>query len=487
MGRTITLLLGLIWLIPSGFAAEPDYRFVWVRTFLGPCCTDMGLDLVVDDSAAVFVAGVRGGIDLDRDGDLELPAYGTPDSFVFSSREDDTPGWARGPGGPRDDAALGIAVDGAGGAYVVGYFQASLQVDDTTVWRARGRSDGYLIRYDREGGVRWAKPIGGDGDDRLDDVWTDAAGNVYVAGTTSGRLDVDRDGTVDTETGASGALLAAFAADGTLRWARTTAGRAREMGRALTVGPAGDAYLGGIYLAGELDIDGDGNAEGPAPPDRAISAFLARYDADGALLWSRVYSGASMLVTGPMAIAGNGDLLVLGAHNGPADLDGDGSVDVDYRPLGDDRRLRHDPDVNSFLARFRPDGELAWVRRFAARVGHVSTHGKRIVMSGSYTGPFDLDDDGVLERADDGDDWAEGFAAILDEKGALRHVFTLAGLDGDEIKAAGFTPDGQRLYATGYVRLSADFDGDDVPEGAAACHQLGDAFLARYDVPDSTD
>ena len=482
MGRII-MLLGLIWLTPSGFAAENDYRFVWVRTYLGPCCTDMGLDLVVDADAAVFVAGRRGGIDLDRDGELELPVYGTPDSFVFSSRDDGRAGWVQGPGGPRDDAALGVAADGDGGVYVVGYFQESLNVGDA-VWRARGRTDGYLLRYDREGRLRWSRAIGGDGDDRLDDVWTDAAGNVYVAGTAAGSLDLDGDGRVDAVTGSSGALVASFDATGALRWARTTAGRSREMGRSLVVGPQGAVYLGGIYLGGELDIDGDGAGEGPAPPERGIGAFLARFDTEGALVWSRTYSGASMLFTGPMAIAGNGDLLVLGAHNGPADLDEDGTADVEFRSLDSSQRLRNDPDVNSFMARFRPDGELVWARRYAATVGHVSTHGERIVMSGSYTGAFDLDDDGVLERADDGDDWAEGFAAILDADGVPRHVFTLAGLDGDEIKAAGFTPDGQQLYATGYVRLSADFNGDGEPEGAAACHQLGDAFLARYDVPD---
>lgn len=483
MSKTITLLLGLAGLLPLSHAAESDYRFVWVRTFLGPCCTDMGVDLVIDAEGAVFVAGRRGGIDLDRDGDLELPVYGTPDSLIFSSRDDGTEGWAEGPGGPREDSALGIASDGEGGAYAAGFFQESLKIAGDADWRARGRSDGYLIRYDRQGRVRWAKAIGGDGDDRLDDVWTDADGNVYVAGTAAGKLDLNDDGQTDAVTGESGALLASFDSQGALRWARTTAGIAREMGRALMVGPDGAVYLNGIYLGGELDIDGDGESDGPAPADGGIGAFLARFDTDGALQWSKVFSGPSLLVTGPMAIAGNGDLLVLGAHSGPADLDEDGTADIEFRPLGD-RRLERDPDVNSFLARYRPDGELVWTRRYAATVNHVSTHKNRIVMSGSYTGPFDLDDDGVLERGDDNDDWAEGFAAILDDEGMLRHVFTVAGADGDEIRAAAFTPDGRQLYTTGYVRLSADFDGDGEPEGASACHQLGDAFLARYDVPE---
>jgi hypothetical protein len=43
---------------------------------------------------------------------------------------------------------------------------------------------------------------------------------------------------------------------------------------------------------------------------------------------------------------------------------------------------------------------------------------------------------------------------------------------------------GRELYTTGFVRLGADFDGDDEIEGATVCHALGDLFLARYELPE---
>jgi sugar lactone lactonase YvrE len=114
----------------------------------------------------------------------------------------------------------------------------------------------------------------------------------------------------------------------------------------------------------------------------------------------------------------------------------------------------------------------------------VSAHAARIAVSGSYSGPLDLDDDGSLERDADPDPQEEGFSAVLDDEGLLQHVFTIVGPDGDVANAAGFSPDGRKLYVTGYTKLGADFDADGVIEAASACHQLGDLYLASYALPD---
>jgi hypothetical protein len=93
----------------------------------------------------------------------------------------------------------------------------------------------------------------------------------------------------------------------------------------------------------------------------------------------------------------------------------------------------------------------------------------------------------VPERDADPDPLLEGFAAILDGQGDIRHVFTIVGDDSDVANAAGFTPYGKGLYGTGYTTLGADYDGDGVIESASARHQLGDVFLAADVSPDEED
>lgn len=473
---------------------EPTYSFQWVRTILGPCCTDAGTDLVVDSDGGVLIAGRRGGLDLDRDGRIDIQVFGLTDPLVLKTYDDNERGWVQGPGGPSWDEARGIASDRRGGAFAVGDFADSLYIAGDTLLSAGGRTDGFVARYDQDGKALWARPIGGPGSDQVLDVVSDAAGNAYFIGTVQGAVDIDRDGVVDVRVaGASALLLASFDPDGRLRWARASDGPAAVVGRAIAIGPDDEIIIGGHYSNGAPDLNGDGAPDVPATatvapgaavtPQSDLNGFYARFDTSGAMLWARAITGPAVQAVGSLAVAGGGDVLVLGAFTDSADLDGDGTSDLEFATMVD-RTAENFADGNSFLLRVDPDGGLIWARRYAAMAAHVAADATRIVVSGSYSGALDLDDDGVIEREADDDPQTEGFAAILDGDGGLRQVFTIVGPDGDVANAAGFSPDGSALYVTGYTKLGADFDGDGEIEAASACHQLGDLYLAKYAIPE---
>jgi len=495
MDRRISLPVALLAGLLAGpllQAADPEYRFLSVRTIDGPCCGDAGLDLAVDSDGAVLVAGRRGGLDVDGDGSVDVPAYGTPDSMVFKAfGTGDWLDWVGGPGGAGDDFASGIVPDGRGGAYVVGQFSDQMRAGNELV-TGSGRKDGFLARFDEHGELDWVRAIGGAGDDRMSGVAADHEGNVLVVGTIAGEVDVDRDGTVDVRSsGPSDMFIASFDPMGTLRFARATSGTARTMGWLISIGHAGELYVGGHYMAGTLDIDGDGQDDVPAasvepvgdPPLPDMNGFVARFDPSGDMAWSRSVSGPRVQTVGGLAVAGNGDLLVLGAYTDSADLDADGQADMEFESIAG-RVWEHYLDANGLLMRLSPDGERRWARRYAASVNAVATDGSRIVVTGTYTGALDFDDDGEIERGPDQDEYHEGVIAILDADGNLRHTFTIVGEDSDAANVAAFTPDGKRLYVTGYTKLGADFSGDGVIESESACHQLGDVYLAVYDVED---
>jgi hypothetical protein len=451
-------------------AAEPGYRFLWVRTMLGPCCADAGVDLIVDADGAALVAGYRGGLDLNLDGKVEVRPYGLKDALIFKSYDKATKGWVQGPGGPGWDEAMGIASDRKGGAYAAGYFEQEMNIAGGTI-RSAGPRDGFLARYNQDGETQWAKPIGGAGRDQMEAVGSDAAGNAYLTGTVNGEIDIDRDGSVDVKTGPAGLLLASFDRDGGLRWARASGGEATVTGRAVTVGPKDEVYIGGHYSNGALDLDADGAPDGPAKPRNKPNGYFARFDTSGKMVWSRVASSPGVQAVGSLATAGNGDLLVLGGGSGPTDLNGDGVPDIEI-PSG---------ELKVFLARFTPSGELVWVRTYAANAAHVSASATRIAMVGFYEGgPLDLDGDSRIDGPADLGAKSQGFVAILDNEGNLLHVFIIDGPDSQRALAAGFMPDGKQLYVTGYVRLTPDFDGDGIGEAGVRCDALGDVFLAMY-------
>lgn len=479
----IALGLSLLLIGHHTRAEEPSYEFMWVKTILGPCCGDAGEDLAVDADGAVFIAGHRGGLDLDRDGSVDVQKYGGVwDSLVMKVViPDNEKGWVMGPGSEQNDRASGVTSDRQGGAYAVGWFEETMNVASGEIHSA-GRRDGFLVHYaEVDSEKNWAVPIGNVDNDYLYKVASDAAGNAYVIGTISGDVDIDRDGIVDvTAKGDSSMLLASFDPNGKLRWAHSSAGGAVEDGRAIMIGPHDEIYVAGFFRAGTLDLDADGEPNGSVASERSTHGYFARFDSAGKMLWERVISGADWQGVLSLAVTGNGDLLIHGGYNGPIDLDGDGTADVEFKSLGDSLPANL-ADMNAFLARFSTDGKLIWARRYTTG-GHIAADATRIVMSGMYSGPLDLDGDGEPERAGDNDEEYEGFSAILDGHGEIQHVFTIVGGDSDVAHAAGFTPDGEHLYVTGYTKLGADFNDDGQIESASQCHQLGDVFLAMYDV-----
>jgi hypothetical protein len=479
---------------------EQTFQYVDVRLINGPCCTDQGMDLVVDDEGSILIAGFRGSLDFDRDGEIDMPTFGRPDAFVSKVTlvEGDNAGWNRGPGGPKLDRADGIAPDREGGVFAVGSFTDSLQMTDTITLQGAGGTDGFLARYGRDSKLMWGRAIGGAGEDWLFDVASDSNGNAFLVGYAGGPVDVDRDGTVDTgSVGEVQALIVSYSPDGEFRWLRTAGDNVQARGASVATGSQDEIYVSGMYGSGAPDFDGDGEPDLPvseettpevvAMQDAALyewNGFYARPGDDGAPLWVKGVSGPQIQATGSLGVAGNGDLLVLGGYTAPPDFDGDGVGELEYKSIAD-RVPQYDLDANTFLMRVTPDGERVWTRRYTAPARHVVADNNRILLSGSYSGVLDVDDDGIPERAADDDRFREGFTMILDADGEIQQVLTVVGQHQDVVNAVGLSPDGNTLYMTGYTSLGADFNGDDEIETASVCHKAGELYLALYELQDT--
>ena len=90
-------------------------------------------------------------------------------------------------GGSGEERGLGIAVDGAGNAYVTGYtgstdFPATPGAYDTTY---NGGYDGFVAKLDGSGtALVYATYLGGSGGDSGYGIAVDVSGNAYVTGYT---------------------------------------------------------------------------------------------------------------------------------------------------------------------------------------------------------------------------------------------------------------------------------------------------------------
>jgi hypothetical protein len=161
-----------------------------------------------------------------------------------------------------DTWAVSDATDASGNVYVVGYTTGGLDSNTLT-----GTSDYFLTKYNSSGVKQYTKQIGVAGTDTSgNSVATDASGNVYVSGTTTGGLDGN------TLTGTSDYFLTKYDSSGVKQFTR-------QLG---VVGAVTNGYSvvtdasGNVYVAGQTFGGMDGNTL-----TGTSDVFVTKYNSSG--------------------------------------------------------------------------------------------------------------------------------------------------------------------------------------------------------------
>jgi len=255
-------------------------------------------------------------------------------------------------GGSKHDKIRGITVDVEGNCYVTGEFTDEAQFADRTV-TSRGSMDIVLAKYSPDGKLLWLQTAGGSEIDRGYSVAVDAAGNAYVTGhfqSPEFRIG-DR---VFTNRGDYDYLVAKVDADGTFQWAHDGGGEGYDYGHGIAVTPKGDVYVTGSFsgtvtLGEARSLDAEGK-----------SLFVARYDTDGQLVWSRLAGNDQEQSGHNIAVGPRGDCYVSGYVSGVVELSG--------HKFGSSTSVK---DI--FVARLDAEGKLVWARTAGGKSDGLST------------------------------------------------------------------------------------------------------------------
>ena len=170
-------------------------NLTWARAF-GGVAIDNGLDLVLDGAGNVYLAGgFANTVDFDPGaGTFILSAAGFDDGFAMKLDANGTFIWARAFRGTNSETALGVAVDGAGNAYLTGSFTGTADFDPgtgTLNLTASGLQDVFAVKLDAGGTLVWARRVGASGGDHGFGVAVEANGSVYLTGDFENNVDFD--------------------------------------------------------------------------------------------------------------------------------------------------------------------------------------------------------------------------------------------------------------------------------------------------------
>ena len=239
---------------------DTDGDFVWAKS-MGGSSYDLGNDITVDASSNVYTAGYFGGtVDFDPGvGTLPLTSNGGNDCYVQKLDSDGDLAWAVSFGGTGDDIIRGIDVDGSGNVLIAGYYEGTVDFDPgagTSEFTTVGLVDAFVQKLDNSGNLVWVKNIGGTGFELAYDIATDAAGNVYTAGSYFGIMDIDPGvGTVNlTTVGSYDNYVQKLNTDGEFVWAYSVGGELGDLVLGVQVDAAANVYTAG-YFSGTAEFD----------------------------------------------------------------------------------------------------------------------------------------------------------------------------------------------------------------------------------------
>jgi len=348
----------------GGTGARSPGDPIWARRF-GDSGFDTAWQVAVDPTGNILVFGCfEGTLNL---GGAPLVSKGGQDLFVLKLDPDGDHLWSRSFGNAANNCAYGaITADAAGDVIVSGWYKGTVDFGGGLLASA-GDNDHFLVKYDPSGNHLWSKRYGDAASQTGLGIATDAAGNLFLAGSFKGTVDYGC-GPLGSN-GAEDGSLAKLSPQGTCIWSRSYGGPDWEELIHLGATTAGRPIVAGGTIGG-LDL-GDG-LFGPG-------FVLAKFEStQGDLVWnSSKPDGSSPVRILRLGLDPQDNSAVTGSLAGSANLGGDDLFAAN----------------GTFLARFDSDGAHLSSRGFEnMRDPRVATGASgKTLLAGEIATPQSID------------------------------------------------------------------------------------------------
>lgn len=385
--------------------------------------------------------------------------------------------------GPYDDLAIATALDAAGNVYVAGAFAETVDFDpgpgQTLLSNFGGNSnlDTFVAKYSPTGVLLWVKQIGGWRGDAPNALAVDAAGNVVVAGSFIGPIDLDP-GPNEAPYN-SGLITAAYVcqldASGNYVWGRMLTGTWEVRINGVAFDAAGNVILAGM-TQGTADFGGDIPT---LTTTGGYDVLVAKINPGGTFVWADLMGSVNHDEAMAVAVDPAGNIVVTGYYQGLADFDpGPGTVSLDQGLVG-----------STFVAKVDPTGALVWAKgmgstAYGIRPGTAITTDAagNVYTTGQMNGSGDYDP-GSGSKVLNGIGLTDVFVTKMDANGGYVWASAFGGTGYDYAT-------GIRVDAAGSVYLSGEFgdysptaDFDPSPTATFTLTSAGgfDAFVSKLD------
>ncbi len=209
---------------------HPSGNVFWAKSF-GGNVTEYVTCIQTDSSGNIFVIGSFGGSNIVFDTDtLTNHSVNSYDIFLVKFNTSGTVLWAKNFGGSTSDNVNDIHLGSDGSIVISGYFSSPTIIFGDTTLINNGSRDMYVVKCDADGNVLWAKNAGGSQIDRGYGNCIDMNGNIYVTGEFRSTTITFGDITLTNNGSWWDMFVVKYDANGNVLWAKSAGGTQSESG-----------------------------------------------------------------------------------------------------------------------------------------------------------------------------------------------------------------------------------------------------------------
>ncbi len=283
-------------------------------TYLGSSKEDIGFAVATDATGNAYVTGYTGANDFNTQSPLQTTYRGGLDAFVAKINPAGSALiYSTYLGGGDADLGSGIAVDGAGNAYVAGSTSSiDFNTKDPLQTANRGGLDGFVAKINSAGAALvYSTYLGGGGDDQCYGVAIDNTGNVYVTGTTEATDFPTKNPIQSARQGDSDAFVTKINAVGNeILYSTYLGGEGADTCRGIAVDAASNIYVTGDTTSRSFPTKNPIQASIRGFSD----AFVTKLNASGSdLVYSTYLGGGRTDTSYSIAVDSGGNVYVTGA------------------------------------------------------------------------------------------------------------------------------------------------------------------------------
>jgi hypothetical protein len=268
------------------------------------------------------------------------------DAFVARLDRDGMPLWEKRLGGTGLAEVERVAMDRDGSVIAAGAFRGDLYTGLEPNVRSHGNSwDVFVVKYDADGEILWAKTFGDGATQRVTDLGIGPKGEIVLTGWLQGSINFGAGDAVNaSREGYHGAFVAKLDRNGNGLWSHAYGGWGGVDATSLAVDAEGNVAVAG-YFDGAVDL-GDGSHATQGGDD----AFVMSLDREGAVRWVKTYGGPTMERASSIAVDPYGNLLLAGTFDRAIDFGSGTLVSHGYSDL--------------FVTKLTSTGKSVWARSF---------------------------------------------------------------------------------------------------------------------------